>query len=416
VPSLTNADLIWASTDNAANDFDGAGPEEPALGWADFPGSIYNPAVGDEQSVISINWQAYDLDINDPNVVVRGSYSFITLIHELGHALGLAHPHEGGAGDTPFPGVGNDQDVGSFAMNQGIWTTMSYVDGWRTAPHGESPSWVWGWQASPMALDIAALQAMYGANMSFRTGSDTYRLPDGNGVGTFYSCIWDAGGTDRIEGAANRANTIDLRAATLEVGPGAGGYVSYAKGIHGGYTIAKGAVIENAKGGGRSDLLRGNEVANTLDGLADDDKLYGRGGADRLWGGSGDDTLRGGDGNDVLGGGTGKDILEGGSGADDLVFNSLNHSAVGSGRDTIRGFAAGVDDIVLTKIDANGSSSGDGAFRLDTGGSFSRGEIRQTMTSDGLLIRLNVDTDRDAEMEILVTGVTKPLTDADFLF
>ncbi len=416
VPSLTNADLIWASTDNAANDFDGAGPEEPALGWADFPGSIYNAAVGDEQSIISINWEAYDLDITNPNVVARGTYSFITMIHELGHALGLAHPHEGGAGDTPFPGVSNDQDMGSYAMNQGIWTTMSYVDGWKTAPHGQSPSWAWGWQAGPMALDIAALQAMYGANMTFQSGNNTYRLPDSNGVGSYYSCIWDAGGIDRLEGAANRVNTIDLRAATLEVGPGAGGYVSYAKGIHGGFTIAKGVVIENAKGGSLSDVLRGNGVANTLNGLADHDKLYGGGGADRLWGSSGNDTLRGDNGNDTLGGGTGKDVLEGGAGADDLVFTSLKHSAIGSGRDTIRGFTAGVDDIVLTDIDANGSASGNGSFRLDTGGSFSRGEIRQTMTSDGLLIRLNADGDGDAEMEILVTGVTRPLAGSDFLF
>ncbi len=28
-----------------------------------------------------------------------------------------------------------------------------------------------------MALDIAALQHLYGANMTYRTGNDTYRLP-----------------------------------------------------------------------------------------------------------------------------------------------------------------------------------------------------------------------------------------------
>jgi serralysin len=95
----------------------------------------------------------------------------------------LAHPHDGGEEDGKlFPGVtrGQPSDTGDFGLNQGIWTTMGYNDGWNMVP---AVSEAYGYQGTPMAFDIAALQCIYGANMTHHTGDDTYLLPTTNGTG-----------------------------------------------------------------------------------------------------------------------------------------------------------------------------------------------------------------------------------------
>lgn len=60
-----------------------------------------------------------------------------TIMHELGHGLGLAHPHDGGdASDaTRFPGARSQDSVGSYGLNQGVWTVMSYNTGWDKAEY-----------------------------------------------------------------------------------------------------------------------------------------------------------------------------------------------------------------------------------------------------------------------------------------
>jgi serralysin len=232
----------------------------------------------------------------------KGSYGFITIIHELGHGLGLAHPHDGGSESsaTTFPGVTNNADVGLYGLNQGIWTTMSYIDGWDAFASSTND---YGYQSTPMAFDVAALQAIYGVNTSFRTGSDTYYLPTSNTSGTGWSCIWDAGGTDTISNEGSSIDsTIELYAASL-TGENAGGFVSKNAGIIGGFTIANGVVIENAIGGEGNDSITGNDANNQLQGGNGNDIMYGGGGNDTFdWDSakrSGNDTIYGGLGDDT---------------------------------------------------------------------------------------------------------------------
>ena len=211
-----------------------------------------------------------------------GGLGFVTLIHEIGHGLGLAHPHDEGGGSERMQGVISPfNSRGTFDLNQGVFTTMTYNDGWDTAPHGASPTQNWGLQATPMALDVALIQQRYGVNSATNAGATEYVLPTATGVGVGYSAIWDGGGVDAIVHNGTAGAVIDLRAATLQNAVGGGGFVSYVTGIHGGFTIAAGAIIENAIGGSGADTITGNGAAN---------RLEGRGGADTINGGDGLDT------------------------------------------------------------------------------------------------------------------------------
>jgi serralysin len=303
--TVEDADIVWWKTDLGLGVL---GQHEPPAD--NQPWGYFNP--------LEESWKQLQ----------PGGEGLNTIMHELGHGLGLAHPHDGGgdADASKFPGVRSSGDKGKYGLNQGIWTVMSYNSGWGNAEDDTS----YGAQAGLGAFDIAALQALYGANTTTAGGQNTYSLPTRNAPGTGWSCIWDTGGTDTI--SATRATddvTIDLRAATLGSGKNAGGYVSQQADISGGFTIANGVVIENAYGGRGDDRLIGNAAANFLKGNA---------GADVLTGNSGDDILNGRAGNDVL---------RGGAGADTFVFDTKPHGA--TNRDTIHDFNVADDTIRLKR-------------------------------------------------------------------
>jgi len=243
-----------------------------------------------------------------PDSLARGGFAFETFVHELGHGIGLAHPHDTAQGTGVFPGVrppttdatGKEvtfpRDLGTHSLNQAIYTVMSYNDPAEPSAANAGSGWI----GTPMAFDIAAVQLQYGA-VARNSGDTVYTLPDSNGPGTFYSSIWDTGGVDTIQYNGSKNATIDLRAATLETRPGGGGYMSQAQGVNGGFTIAAdvtdfdkdgnyGVVIENAIGGSGNDTINGNSVRNILRGEGGNDTINGYGGADTMIGGAGNDT------------------------------------------------------------------------------------------------------------------------------
>ena len=198
-----------------------------------------------------------------------------TIIHEIGHAIGLSHPHDGPA---VLPGVSDQNDKGDLNLNTEFTTRMSYIPGESPLHPGLS---IWGEANTFGAIDIAALQLLYGANTQTGLGDTIY------GDTRDLVTIWDNGGTDRIDFSGATANAvIDLRAASLQFEAGGGGYLSFISAQNGtvadgGYTIAYGVEIENAVGGDGADVITGNALSNVF------------------VGGGGDDTIDGGDGRDA---------------------------------------------------------------------------------------------------------------------
>lgn len=339
-----------------------------ALGYWGVGGSAANgdPTLNDVAMPLDgwgvINYNGYGWTQSG---LEQGGYGYITLIHEIGHGMGLAHPHDNGGGSSVMNGVSSPfGDFGDQALNQGIYTTMSYNDGWDAPGIGTSSDPNYGFQGTLMALDIAMLQQKYGANTAYRTGNDLYTLPSANQSGTFYQCLWDAGGQDsiQVDGSVTADAVIDLRAATLQYESGGGGFVSYVEGIHGGTTIAYGVVIENARGGSGNDQITGNSANNTLYGFNGNDRIDGGDGGDILYGNDGNDTLNGGNGADTLNGGKDNDILNGGEDNDTLKG--------AKGDDTVNG-EAGNDKLLGGRGDdtlnaGQGNDVVKGSFGADT--------------------------------------------------
>ena len=352
---LNAADFIFNLGDLAYFGSSSALGRMSPLDPTDLPNDPY-----DTQSGVAI----FNKDATSFASLAAGSDGFNTLVHEIGHGLGLAHPHEDNGISSVYAGVASSSDLGTDKLNTTLATTMSYQ-----AALG-SNTYSFGEVAGPMALDIEAIQHIYGSNSTYHGGADTYSLDTVEGTGADYSCIWDTGGTDQIVYTGSENCVIDLRDATLS-GASAGGYVSgvytppsniglttgdyyslatqsnpLAVKVHTGFTIANGVVVENAVSGAGSDLLTGNAAANSL---------RGKSGADRLTGNAGADTF-------VL------ELTGGGS----LVGQA----------DTITDYLDGTDRIGL----ANGLTFG----QLTISQSGADTVIRATASSEYLAVLLNV--------------------------
>lgn len=206
-----------------------------------------------------------------------GKYGYLTLLHEIGHALGLKHSFD--ASDYSSANLPSNLDAYPYSI-------MSY-----SAYPGENRSKVDFQPTTPMLLDIAAIQYLYGVNKTYNSGNNTYTFSQGT---SYFQTIWDGGGTDSIVWSATTEScTIDLRAGywsdlgnTLTFTKPNSSTVTSRNTL----TIAYGCTIENATGGDANDILNGNDVANQLNGGKGDDVLRGFGGNDVINGGDGVDT------------------------------------------------------------------------------------------------------------------------------
>lgn len=306
------------------------------------------------------------------------SYLFQTIMHEIGHALGLAHAGDynaGQGGPVTYPE--------SVLYLNDSWnvTIMSYINQSMNGNDGADYALV----MTPMIADIIAIQDLYGApaqayggntRYGFRSNTGDYMdlvfdtLVDGSAASGLIAggqplsfTLWDTGGRDTVDFRTDRmAQAIHLGAESL----------STIYGLRGAMVIGRDTVIENAIAGRKGDTVVGNGAHNRLEGRGGNDLLRGLTGNDTLLGGNGADRVSGGRGRDVLDGGSGRDRLSGEGGADAFRFGPA------SGRDRVRDFEDDTDTLRLDNalwtgnktvaqvIDAFGTMQG-GDARFDFG-------------------------------------------------
>jgi len=236
-------------------------------GWSFLPS--YPAASGDVWLNPTSDWGSASL--------APGGGGFGTMLHELGHALGLTHP----LGVATSPAYDASTTVMSYNPHpHGLYRTvtlsgMSYT---LTYTYVEPET--------PMPHDIAAIQYLYGPNLNYHTGDDLYTFDPAR---PFIRTLWDAGGTDTVSVANFTQDClIDLRpghysSLRIPADPLPLGATESHPNLYDGtdnLAIALDVTIENAVGGSGADTLIGNSAGNVLDGGLGADNLLGGPGSD----------------------------------------------------------------------------------------------------------------------------------------
>jgi len=240
-----------------------------------------------------------------------GNWGQATVMHELGHAMGLKHGHQNYTNlDLRFAldPSGANARWGSQTLpanhNGQSWSLMTYASDPGDPSGNTFQGDGFNQPQTYMQDDIAALQFLYGAWFGYNSDNTVYTFSTTtgqmsiNGVGQpaptgniIYRTIWDGDGIDTYN-LSNYSTSLNIN-----LNPGAfsnfGMQLANNRPISGGPVFAPGnianallykgdvrSLIENVIGGSNNDILTGNWANNTFRGALGNDTIDGADGFD----------------------------------------------------------------------------------------------------------------------------------------